>query len=169
MSQGQFRLELLAKHDRSIFDCGAMELNSYFHTQVGQDAKRHYATCFVAIEKQESRVAGYYTLSMGSISLNELPASVAKKLPRYSQAPIARLGRLAVELKYQGQKLGSELLADAIHRVAHSEIAAYAIVVDAKNDKASRFYEHFGFLKLSRNPKTPFLPLSTAIKSHGKQ
>ena len=169
MSQGQFRLELLAKHDRSAFDCGAAELNAYFRTQVSQDAKRHYASCFVAVDKQDGRLAGFYTLSMGSITLGELPESLARKLPRYSQARIARMGRLAVDLKYQGQKLGGALLADAIYRVVQSEIAAYAIVVDAKDNNAARFYEHFGFLKLSQNPKTLFLPLSTAIKSLGKK
>lgn len=169
MSEGPFRLELLAKHNRSVFDCGAPELNAYFHSRVGQDAKRHYATCFVAVNKQDERVAGYYTLSMGSIALDELPESLANKLPRYSQAPVARLGRLAVDSKYQRQKLGGALLADAIYRVAQSEIAAYAVVVDAKDANASRFYEHFGFLKLSQHPKTLFLPLSTAIKSLGRK
>ncbi len=169
MNQGLFRLELLAKHDRTRFDCGVPELNSYFHTQVSQDVRRHYATCFVAVDKQEGRVAGYYTLSMGSIALSDLPESLAKQLPRYSQAPIARLGRLAINLEHQGQKLGSALLADAIYRVAQSEIAAYAIVVDAKDRNAASFYEHFGFLKLSRDPQTLFLPISTAIKSLGKK
>lgn len=163
-----FRLELLAKHDRSAFDCGSLELNAYFHTRVSQDVKRHYTACFVAVDKHNGYIAGYYTLSMGSVVLNELPESLAKKLPRYSHAPVARLGQLAVDLKYQGQKLGSALLADAILRVAQSEIAAYAIVVDAKDTNAVRFYEHFGFLKLARNPKTLFLPLSTASKSLGK-
>lgn len=169
MSQGRFRLELLGKHNRSAFDCGAQELNAYFHSRVSQDAKRHYATCFVAVDKQDGCIAGYYTLSMGSIALSELPETLAAKLPRYSQAPVARLGRLAVDLKYQGQKLGGALLADATYRVAQSEIAAYAIVVDATDINASRFYEHFGFLKLSRHPKTLFLPISTAIKALGKK
>lgn len=169
MSGQLFRLEPLAKQDRSAFDCGVPELNAYFHSQVSQDVKRHYATCFVAVDKQSSVIAGYYTLSMSSISLHELPEGIAKKLPRYPQAPVARLGRLAVDQKFQGQKLGGSLLADAIHRVARSEVAAYAIVVDAKDAAAVRFYEHFGFLKLGRNPRTLFLPLSTAIKSLGKK
>ena len=169
MSQGIFRLELLAKHDRSAFDCGVAELNAYFHTRVSQDIKRNYATCFVAVDKQSDRVAGYYTLSMGSVALGELPETLAKKLPRYPQAPVARLGRLAIDLDYQGKKLGSSLLADAVYRVAQSEVAAYAVVVDAKDSKAARFYEHFGFLKLGKNPRTLFLPLSTAIKKLGKK
>ncbi|TWT86719.1 Acetyltransferase (GNAT) family protein [Pseudobythopirellula maris] len=167
MSPEPFRLELLARHDRTAFDCGVPELNAYFHTRVGQDVKRHYATCFVAVDKQDERVAGYYTLSMGSVGLGDLPESLVKKLPRYPQAPVARLGRLAVDLNFQGQKLGGVLLADAVCRVAQSEVAAYAVVVDAKDISATRFYEHFGFLKLGRDPRTLFLPLSTAVKKLG--
>lgn len=167
MSGSPFRLELLRKHDRSAFDCGVGELNAYFQTRVSQDVRRNYASCFVAVDKQNERVAGYYTLSMGSIDLDQLPESVAKKLPRYSQAPVARLGRLAIDLDYQGQRLGASLLADAVYRVAQSEVAAYAVVVDALDAKAARFYEHFGFLKLARDPRTLFLPLSTAVKKLG--
>lgn len=169
MSGGAFRLELLASQDRSAFDCGVAELNTYFHSQVSQDVKRRYATCFVAVDKRDGTIVGYYTLSMASVSLSELPDSLAKRLPRYPQAPVARLGRLAVDLKFQGQSLGGSLLADAISRVAQADIAAYAIVVDAKDNRAVRFYEHFGFLKLAQNPKTLFLPISTAIKSLGKK
>lgn len=164
-----FRLELLAKQDRSAFDCGSEELNAYFRTRVTQDVRRHYTACFVAVDQQSGRVAGYYTLSMGSVTLQDLPESVAKKLPRYPQAPVARLGRLAIDLDYQGQKLGGALLADAIYRTAQSDIAAYALVVDAKDNFAAAFYEHFGFLRLTRNPLMLFLPLSAAIKKLGKK
>jgi ribosomal protein S18 acetylase RimI-like enzyme len=166
MSQ-RFRLELLGKQDRSAFDCGSAALNAYFRTGVSQDVRRHFATCFVAVDQEHGRVAGYYTLSMGSVGLPDLPESVAKKLPRYAQAPVARLGRLAVDVTYQGQRLGSVLLADAVYRTAQSDVAAYALVVDAKDKQAAAFYEHFGFSKLSSNPLTLFLPLSTAVKKLG--
>ena len=169
MSDRPFRLEQLAGHDRAAFDCGKPELNAYFQRQVTQDVRRNYATCFVVVDNKSGRIAGYYTLSMGSIHLDELPEDLAKKLPRYPQAPVARLGRLAIDQVYQGQKLGSSLLADAIWRVAQSEVAAYAIVVDALDNNAVRFYEHFGFRKLGRGPKTLFLPLSTAVKKLGKK
>lgn len=169
MSDEPFRLELLGKQDRSVFDCGVAELNDYFHKRVGQDVRRHYATCFAAVDKQNGQIAGYYTLSMSSLRLDDLPEAVAKKLPHYPQVPVARLGRLAVDVNYQGEKLGGSMLADAIVRTAQSEIAAYAIVVDAIDNKAAAFYEYFGFLKLSRSPRTLFLPLSDAVKKLGSK
>ncbi len=86
---------------------------------------------------------------MGSVPLGELPDDVAKQLPRYPQVPVVHIGRLAVDRKYQGHKLGGSLLADAMARSIESEIAAYAVVVDAKDKNAVAFYEHFGFLPLT--------------------
>ena len=169
MSKAPFRIELLQKQDRSTFDCGQPELNAYFRTRVSQDVRRNYATCFVAIDKAESCIAGFYTLAMGSVRLGELPDDVVKRLPRYPQVPVVHIGRLAVDQQYQGQQLGGSLLADAIARSIESEIAAYALVVDAKDRSAVAFYEHFGFQQLSRSSKTLFLPISKAIKDLGKK
>jgi ribosomal protein S18 acetylase RimI-like enzyme len=165
MSEITFRIELLQKQDRLTFDCGEPELNAYFHTRVGQDVRRNYTTCFVAMDQAEGRIAGYYTLAMGSVPLGELPEDVAKRLPRYPQVPFVHIGRLAVDQNYQGQKLGGSLLADAIARSVGSEIAAYAVVVDAKNNTAAAFYEHFGFLKLRHSSRTLFLPISKSLKN----
>ena len=165
MSKMTFGIELLQKHDRSTFDCGVPELNAYFHSRVGQDVRRNFATCFVAMDQAEGRIAAYYTLATGSVLLGELPDDIAKRLPRYPQVPVVRVGRLAVDQNYQGQKLGGTLLADAIARSIDSEIAAYAMVVEAKDKNAAAFYEHFGFLKLAQSSRTLFLPMSKALKS----
>jgi len=169
MSKAPFRIALLQKQNRSAFDCGEPELNAYFRTRVSQDVRRNYATCFVAIDKEGDRIAGFYTLAMGSVPLGELPEDIVKRLPRYPQVPVVHLGRLAVDQNYQGQKIGGSLLADAIARSIESEIAAYAVVVDAKDKNAVAFYEHFGFLPLSRSPRTLFLPISKAIKNLSKK
>jgi hypothetical protein len=59
----------------------------------------------VAIEGPEGKVAGYYTLAAAGIPLGDMPSELAKKLPRYPTVPVARLGRLAVDQAYHGQKL----------------------------------------------------------------
>jgi predicted GNAT family N-acyltransferase len=168
MSERPFRLELLGKQPRSGFDCGVPELNAYLQKQASQDAKRRYATCFVAVEYATGQVVGYYTLAMSSINLGELPPELVKKLPRYPQVPVARLGRLAVDLRCQGQALGASLVADAIVRTAHAEVASYALVVDAKDAQAAAYYERFGFVRLTSSPRTLFLPLTEAIKKLGR-
>ncbi len=161
MSGAPFRLALLdATHDRTTFDCGSAQLDRYLREQISQDVRRRVATCFVALT-DERRIAGYYTLASASVPLSDLPIATAKKLPRYSSVPTVRLGRLAVDQTFKGQGLGGALLADAIDRAARSEIAAYAVIVNAKDDEAKAFYRHHGFIALPDSPLTLFLPLST--------
>jgi predicted GNAT family N-acyltransferase len=77
------------------------------------------------------------------------------------------MGRLAVDLNFRGIGLGGALLADAFTRTLRSEIAAYALVVDAKDDSAAAFYRHHGMIPFSNQPLTLFLPLATARKITG--
>ena len=160
-----FRIEPLGPdHDRDQFDCGVPPLNDYLVKQVGQDARRRVTACFVATEVTSGRLAGYYTLSAGSVALSDLPEKTAKKLPRYPNIPIIRIGRLAVDLSFQGQQLGAALLFDALKRSVRAEIAAFAAVVDAKDENAVHFYERYGFQSLSSSARVMFLPLSEAVK-----
>jgi ribosomal protein S18 acetylase RimI-like enzyme len=162
---GPFIIEPLGDHhDRSAFACGVEALDRYFHKQVTQDIRRRATACYVAVEGQGTKVAGYYTLAAASIALTDLPAKLVKRLPRYPSVPAARLGRLAVDRAYGGCKLGSALLWDAIQRCCRSEIAVFALVVDAKDDQAIAFYQHHGFVSFASQPKQLFLPLTGFAK-----
>ena len=161
MSQAPFRLASLdASHDRLAFNCDAEPLNRYLREQVTQDVRRRVTACFVALA-DEQRIAGYYTLSSSSVLLTDLPSSIGKRLPRYPTVPAVRMGRLAVDQAFKGQGLGGALLADALARAARAEIAAFALVVDAKGEMAGAFYRHHGFIDLPDSPLTLFLPLAT--------
>ncbi len=149
-----------AVHERSAFCCASELLNRYLREQVGQDVRRRIAACFVALA-DEQRIAGYYTLASSSVLLTDLPETVSKKLPRYPTVPVVRMGRLAVDQSFTGQGLGGALLADALERTARAEIAAYALVVDAKDEVAAAFYRYHGFIALPATPLTLFLPLAT--------
>ena len=163
MSTPAFSVSLLSVgQDRSQFQCGAKALDHYFQHQVGQDVRRRITSCFVATSTAHGQLAGFYTLASSSIPLNDLPPALLKKLPRYPQVPVVRMGRLAIDLAFKGQGLGAALLADALMRCCKAEIAAFALVVDAKDDTAAAFYAHHGFLVLPEQPLTLFLPLATA-------
>ena len=161
MSGAPFQLAPLdATHDRAAFNSGSEPLNRYLREQVTQDFRRRVAACFVALT-DEKRIAGYYTLASASLLLADLPASTGKNLPRYPTVPAVRMSRLAVDQTYKGQGLGGALLADALDRTASSEIAAFALMVDAKDEAAAAFYRHHGFVALPDSPLTLFLPLKT--------
>jgi len=163
---GKFIVEPLApSHDRAAFTCGVDALDRYFWRQAGQDVRRRVTACFVAREIATGRVAGYYTLAAAGILLAEMPAPLARRLPRYPSVPVARLGRLAVASAWHGLKLGGALLWDAVDRASRSEVAVYALVVDPKDEQAESFYRHYGFVAFGNTPRCLILPLS----ARGKQ
>lgn len=165
MSDAPFRLASFDPgHDRTQFASGSDMLDRYLREQVTQDIRRRVAACFVAVTDVQ-RIAGYYTLASASLLLTDLPAATAKKLPRYPTVPAIRMGRLAVDQTYKGMGLGGALLADALYRSVRSEIAAYALLVDAKHDTAAAFYRHHGFVAFPNTPLTLFLPLATVLPS----
>jgi ribosomal protein S18 acetylase RimI-like enzyme len=151
---------LNSAHDRTTFCSDSEPLNRYLREQVNQDIRRRVAACFVALTNNQ-RITGYYTLASASLLLVDLSASLRKKLPRYPTVPAVRMGRLAVDQEFKGQGLGGALLADALDRACRSEIAAFALLVDAKDSAASAFYQHHGFISLPDSPLTLFLPLAS--------
>ena len=161
MSRAQFEVALLnSAHDRTTFNSGSAPLDRYLREQVTQDVRRRVAACVVATTDGK-RIAGYYTLASASLLLGELPASIAKKLPRYPTVPTVRMGCLAIDQGFKGQVLGSAMLADALIRAARSEVAAYALMVDAKDDAAANFYRHHAFIALPDSSRILLLPLAT--------
>jgi ribosomal protein S18 acetylase RimI-like enzyme len=156
-----FLIEALGPgHDRTAFSSGVEALDRYFRELVTQDIRRRATTCYVALDRNKAKVAGYYTLAAGGIPLAEMPQELAKKLPRYPSVPVARVGRLAVDRSYRGHRLGSSLLWDAGMRALRSELAVFALVVDAKDDAAASFYRHLGFIAFDSRPRQLVLPLA---------
>jgi GNAT superfamily N-acetyltransferase len=120
---------------------------------------------FVVVETATSQVAAYYTLSAASIPLVDLPPEEAKRLPRYPTLPAVRNGRLAVDQRFQRRGPGELMLMNAVHRTIQDAAAAFALLVDAKNDRAAAFYQRYGLCPIASKPRALFLPLVTAQKT----
>jgi GNAT superfamily N-acetyltransferase len=160
-----FRIEPLSRdQDRPGFVSGSDALDRYFREQASQDIKRRIATCFVAVSVTAREVAGYYTLTAASVALDALAPEIAKRLPRHPVVPAVLLGRLAVARHYQGQGLGGIFLADALTRTARAELGVFAMVVDAKDETAQHFYEHYGFTLLPGEMRRLCLPIAAALQ-----
>lgn len=131
-------------HDLSSFDCGVDALNRYLKLFAHQTQKRDGARTYVVLE--DNRVIAYYTVVFGGIDWHDAPEYVRKGLGKYP-IPIMIVARLAVDRTWAGKGIGNSLLLDAVQRaLAASQIAGLrAVVVDAKDDRAKRFYETRGF------------------------
>jgi GNAT superfamily N-acetyltransferase len=153
---------LADNHQKENFHSGKEMLDVYIHRQAGQDMRKKVSTCFV-LSDAENIIKGYYTLSFGSIPRSKLPDAISKKLPRYEDIPVILLGRLAVDLRFKGQGLGSLLLIDALQRsfdTASNSVGAVAVVVDPLDTEAKSFYGKYGFIDLPDSGKM-FLAMKT--------
>jgi GNAT superfamily N-acetyltransferase len=150
-------------HDREGFSCGNATLDRYLKEQASRDLRRGCATPFVLSPgANQSTILGYYTLSSYGIDTGELPPDVARKLPRYPLIPATLLGRLAVDKRHQGEGIGEFLLMDALHRsLAQSVQIAAAVVVEAIDERAAQFYQHFGFTRFPSSADRLFILTKT--------
>ena len=155
-------------HNRSDFDCGVEDLNQFIKKYAFQNQTNNINKTFVAIDEtikhdENKDILGFYTLASGNIDIKQLP-----KKQKHPQHPVsvARLARLAVNLKSQNQGIGGYLLYDALNKIkaASNLVGMYAVIVDAKDEKAKSFYERYGFIELKNPAMTLFLPMKTINK-----
>lgn len=157
-----FVVELLAKkHTRQKFDCGEESLNLFLKKYARQNNEKGLGKTFVAVRPGKTEVCGYYTLSSGSVSFENVP----ENLPRYP-IPTVHLGRLAVDTKMKGNGIGEFLLIDVLRRtlLVADELGIYAIELHAINSSAKSFYLKYGFVELNDDEQHLHLPIKTLKK-----
>ena len=155
--------------NRAAFECGIETLDLYLKKALSQDIKKNAASGFILHEEESLNILGYYTLSAAGFDAERIPDEYRNQLPRYSQIPATLLGRLAISKSAQGCGLGEILLMDALQKSWDSRetIASWAVIVDAINLDARRFYEHFEFESLGDQEMRLFLPMKKIGKLFG--
>ena len=148
-------------HDRKAFRCGAPELDEYLHRLAFQHQRRGISSTYVLVDGAiPARILGYYCLSAAEIAHDRFMPELRRKLPAYP-IPCFRMGRLACHETLKGRGMGRYLVGLAVTRclAARESVAAYALIVDARDETARTFYEHYGFRAFPDTPMTLFLPL----------
>ena len=148
-------------HDRAGFRCGVPALDDYLHKYAAQQNAKGISTVFVLVNDAAPRkILGFYTLSAAQVEVEQLSEADRKKLPRYP-FPCFRMGRLARSIDSRGAGLGEVLMGCAVDRCLHARslVGAYALLVDAKDEKAKAFYEEYGFVAFGDAPMSLYLPL----------
>jgi GNAT superfamily N-acetyltransferase len=161
-------LPLQSHHDTEAFSCGNNALDKWFHRIAKQHLSKGISRTYVAENPQDpGAILGFYSLTVGEAQTATLPATIAKALPR--KIPIVLLGRLGVDAHSQGKGLGGLLLVDALQRTVRvsNQVGIAAILVDAKDENAALFYQHFGFQPLPDSPNQLVLPIQTAAALFG--
>ena len=150
---------LRAEHHLSGFDCGNSELDRWLIDHALASQKADLARTYLVMDSNS--VAAYVSLTTGSIRPDAAPKRYTRRMPRYP-IPTVLIARLAVARRYQRQKPGSRLLAEALRlAVAASDTAAARlVVVDAVDDQAATFYRRWGFIDIPENPHRLFRKIS---------
>lgn len=153
---------LTDKHACNDFDCGEESLNRWLkehgHRSEGKTS-RSYVVCDTS-----GSVVGYYCLAAGSLAREAVPKKLQRNSP--DPVPIIVLGRLAVDLEYQGQGIGSSLVLDAMRRAvaAAHVIGARGLVVNVLNEEVMNFYLSLGF-EQTPLPDTVIIPIETISRA----
>jgi GNAT superfamily N-acetyltransferase len=150
------------KHDREAFDCGDEASNEFLRRYARKSHERGGAKTFLAIDDADKTILGFYSLSPASVDYARMPEIIQRGLARHD-VPGFRLARLAVDLRWQGQGIGGQLLLAAGRRclLAAAEVGGVVLVIDAKNERVARWYASYGAAPLLDAPLTPLLPLAT--------
>jgi GNAT superfamily N-acetyltransferase len=150
-------------NDRKSFDCGDASLNEFLKRYARQGHESGAAKTFVAVDNRDNRtLLGFYSLAPASLAYADAPESIRRGLARHD-VPGFRLARIAIDLRWQGEGLGGQLLAAAATRClrAAAEVGGVVLIIDAKNDRAARWYRSYGAQALSDKPLTLVMSLAT--------
>lgn len=153
------------KFQRSGFSCGVPSLDNWLRTQARQSMDSRDAVTYLLFDGD--RIAGYFCLSAGEVRKLAAPEGLGRRAP--DPIPVVRMGRFAIDLRDQGSGWGAELLREAITRAASAAlvIGARALLVDAIDDRAARFYERFAFVSSPTHPMQLLLDLRVVAASLG--
>ncbi len=164
----RYRFEPLGERHlrlRAAFSCGEDALDRYLRERARREVEQRVAAVRVLYDGEEDRLAGYYTLSAVAVERTDLPSEITHRIAKYRVYPATLIGRLAVDHRYQGERLGGRLLLDALARALATsrDVASVAVITDAKDEEAQSFYEHYGFqrLPIERHGRRLFLPMGT--------
>ncbi len=151
MVASSFAAEILtAAHPYQQFVSGEETLDGWLHEHALAGQSKGTGRTFVWVDHDTSPalVVAYYTLSAHVVEREQLSRKLGRGMP--AQLPCLLLGRLAVAQAQQGHGLGGLVLAEVVARCRHiaGQVGARYLIVDALHEKASAFYQHFGFIPI---------------------
>ncbi|HJW79312.1 MAG: GNAT family N-acetyltransferase [Microvirga sp.] len=152
---------LTGEHDLSAFDCGEPALNEWLRHRALKNESRFSRTYVVC---EGNRVVAYFSISAGAVERAAAPGKIRRNAP--DTIPVAVIGRLAVSRNHAGKGVGTDILSDALRRIAlaSQSVGMGAVLVHAKDDAAKRFYMSCAeFIEYPEDSRTLFLPIDTVV------
>ncbi len=151
------------RHDRKSFDCGNAAMNDFLQHYARQSHELGGAKTFLAIDTGDGKtILGFYSLAPGSVTYADAPKKLRQGLAKH-EVPGFRLARLATDVRFQGRGLGGQLLLAAARRClrAAADVGGVLLIIDAKDERAAKWYESYGAVPLTDKPLTLVMALAT--------
>ncbi|MER8372613.1 GNAT family N-acetyltransferase [Mesorhizobium sp. M1338] len=151
------------RHDRASFDCGDAQMNDFLRRFARQSHDQNAAKTFCAVDDAASEhIFGFYTIAPSAIAYETVPEDMTRGLARHEVSGF-KLARLATDRTVAGQGLGGQLLAAAALRCLRlaGEGGGILLIIDAKSERAARWYASYGAEPLQESDLTLVMPLAT--------
>lgn len=157
------------RHDRTAFSCGIEQVNNYFQKTANKLARADNVRLYVMVAP-DGVVIGFYSINAHAVHYEELPKKYARTRPAHGHIPAAYISMIGRDQRYHGAGYGSDLLVDALKRIAQAAkaVGIAVVILDVLDcgdpERVARrqaLYEGFGFIPLASNPLRMFLPLAT--------
>lgn len=155
-----------AHHDLAAFDCGQPELNDWLRRQALKNEAAGASRTYVI--SADGRVIGYYALATGAIARAAATGKVRRQMP--DPIPVMIVGRLAVDVRHQGQGLGYGLLRDALLRTVQvaEQTGIRSVLLHAMTVEAKKFYQRAGFQESPVDPMTMMIAIADIDRALAK-
>ena len=146
------------------FSCGQVSLDHWLKTRALSNQQKGFSAVMVVHEA--GRVIGFYGLAPTAVVPSLLPRSIRTGQPP-DPVPCLLLGKLATDLQWAGHGIGTGLLKHALSRCvqAASLIGGRALMVNAVDDEAARFWSRRGFVATKDDPLILFRAIADIAAS----
>lgn len=157
------------RHDRASFSCGVEQVDNYFQKTANKLAKAGNVRLFVMVSP-DGALIGFYAINAHAVNYADLPSRYARTRPAHGNIPAAFISMIGRDQRFRGAGYGSDLLVDALDRIARAAdtLGIAVVLLDVLHcgdlDRVARrkaLYESFGFTPLASNPLRMFLPVTT--------
>jgi len=142
---------LTAAHDVSEFSCGKPPLDHWLKTRALSNLEKGFTA--VVVIHDAGRVVGYYGLAPTVAVPSILPRAIRTGQPP-NPVPSLLLGQLATDTAWAGQGIGTGLIKHALERSVQAArlIGGRALIVNAVDEEAARFWQRRGFIPSKDDP-----------------
>lgn len=145
-------------HDLSSFLSNSTALDDWLRRRARANQKTGASRTFVVCD--DDNVVGYYALASGGVNVSAATGRFRRNMP--DPIPVALLGRLAIDQRWQGQGLGRALFRDAALRLSNAAkvLGIRGVLVHAISEEAKAFYLALGFDPSPLDPMTLMITLA---------